>query len=199
MNKNEREIEYGIPYGNHIAEQSYIVDFDACFENKVNSAFENKDVANSIIEYCKKAYTDNKGTKYESMYVIDFDSGGLIAFVDSPEDKIENGVPYTKEFIDSIEKAKSTGKRILAIHNHPSGYPPSPDDFRKAFDNDYEDAIVIGHNGQLYRYNNKEQYLDKENCDDIQLLIKMNYYSGFDIDRAFTEAYNGFGLSYQIL
>ena len=199
MNKNEREIEYGIPYGSHITEESYIVEFDVNFEKRIHNAFENDDVARSIIDYCKKAYTDNKGTKFESMYVIDFDTGELIASIDSPDDKIENGVPYTEDFINSIDKAKIDGKKVMAIHNHPSGYPPSPDDFRKAFDNEYEDAIVIGHNGQLYRYNNKDQYLDKDNCDDIQLLIKMNYYSGFDIDRAFTEAYDGFGLSYQIL
>lgn len=112
---------------------------------------------------------------------------------------MEDGISYPDYFLDELKKAHDQNIPIIALHNHPSGYPPSPDDFRKAYDNQYKYALVVGHNGQVYRYENHAVPLTERECDDIQLLIRLSYYQGYDVDRAYSENYEPFGLQYEIL
>ena len=199
MKNNEREVEYGIPYEEAIDEQGYKLIFDDAVKDMIKDVYANDAVADSVYDYLKKAYEDNAGTRLESMYLLDGTNGELLAAIDKPEEKIPDGIIYTDEFEEAIEEANNSGIPTIAIHNHPSGYPPSPNDFMKAYDNYYEDALVIGHNGQIYRYSNHEVYLNEDACNGIQDLISEGYYRGLDVDRAFTEVYNEIDLSYEIL
>lgn len=199
MKVNERETEYGILYGTAIEEQKYQISIDNRFESKFSDITDNDEVNDAICRYCCKAYQDNVGTKLENMYLVNGLNGKQIAAIDKPEDKTEDGVYYNEEFVNVLETAKTNGVPIIAIHNHPSGYPPSPDDFRKAYDNHYEQAFVVGHNGQIYQYANRLRLLTERQCADMQLLIRLNYMRGYDVDRAFREVYELLGLGYGIL
>ena len=94
-----------------------------------------------IYKYSKQSILDNWGTDKESMFLIDADSKELIASIERNEDKTDLGIAYTEEFRNSLDKAIQQGVRIVAVHNHPNGYPPSLDDISKVIENHYGIAI----------------------------------------------------------
>ncbi len=161
-NEKELEIEYeleverayGIPYGKYINRMDTKY-FDS---DEYRQAFQlltpDRELNECIYKYSKQSILDNWGTDKESMFLIDADSKDLIASIERNEDKISLGITYTKEFREALDKAILQGIKIVAVHNHPNGYPPSLDDISKAVENHYRVAIVAGSNGLVYKYHN---------------------------------------------
>lgn len=208
MSEKELEIEYeleverayGIPYG------KYINRMDTKFfdSDEYRQVFQlltpDIELNECIYKYSKQSILDNWGTDKESMFLIDADSKELIASIERNEDKIDLGVTYTQEFRDALDEAIQRGVRIVAIHNHPNGYPPSLDDISKVVENHYEEAIVAGSNGLVYRYHNdSKRIFTKDECKDCHQLIAFNVEAGFDIDRAYRDVYGTLGVSYEII
>lgn len=192
------EQEYGVAYGADAIKVDEAEIKKPKWRNKFKEVIQDKKVRRSVIKYSRKALTDNSGTLYESMYLIDAENGSLIASIELDEDKIEKGIHYTDDFRERLKKAQEEKRKIIAIHNHPEGYPPSPDDFRKANENGYSVGIVVGHNGQVYSYSNPEIELTEGDCDNMQDMISNLYSAGFDVDHAHEDVYNSVGLEYTI-
>ena len=95
---------------------------------------------------------------YEDMYFIDKNTGKIIA--SSTKINKESEVGYNKE----IKKALSNYdmSQIIAIHNHPSGMPPSAGDFNAALRNGYYEGYTIGHDGSIIRYRAGKEPIDME-------------------------------------
>ena len=66
---------------------------------------------------------------------------------------IENKVVLKKSTVDAINDAKAQGKRLVAIHNHPNGWPPSFADSVTALSVGIDLGVVCGHNGNVYTFN----------------------------------------------
>lgn len=188
------EQEYGVFYGDTTANEGRIK--KASWGRRFSEAVPSKKVRRQVVRYARKAVLDNSGTHYESMYLIDGETGAKIAAIDKPGEKIERGIHYTEEFKKKMEEAVQAGRKVIAIHNHPEGYPPSGDDFRKAFDNGYSQGFAIGANGQIYAYKNDSVKLTPEICDIMQEEISLLYASGVDVDRAYETVYKSHGLGY---
>lgn len=133
------------------------------------------------------------------MFLIDIDTGEVIASIANEKDKHDSGVWYTGEFINKLKKAREAKRRIAALHNHPEGYPPSADDFKSMFENGYEFGIVAGANGQVYKYANKSMKITSKLCAIIHDNIDIFFRSGYDIDRAYKEVLNEIELFYEVL
>ena len=73
------------------------------------------------------------------------------------------------------------------------------DDFRKAFENKYAIGIVVGHNGQVYSYINRDSKISAKLANQIADDIEFLYRMGWDIDRASQVVYDEHGLKYTIL
>lgn len=199
MSERERENEYGVPYGEKYitADGEYINSSE--YRSKFANITENEKVNNIICDHAKKAVLDNSGTLRESMYLVDAESGKLIAAIDKEKDKIKEGVSYTDEFKQKLEKAKKAKRKIIAIHNHPQGYPPSIDDFKKAYDNNYYISIAAGANGQVYAFKNNSIPISEMDCKEIHAQIAYGVAGeATDPDRAYREVYKMIGLEYNI-
>lgn len=190
------EQEYGVEYGESaiIANANRIK--KASWGKRFAEDVPNKRVRRQVVKYARKAVLDNSGTQYESMYLLDAETGSKIAAIEKAEDKIERGIRYTDDFIAKLEEAKKNGRKIISIHNHPEGYPPSGDDFRKAYENGYVQGFAVGANGQVYSYKNDDIELTVERCDEMQSQISQLYAGGYDVDRAYQTIYNMSGLEY---
>lgn len=90
------------------------------------------------------------GSKYEDMYWIDLDTGKIIA--QELESEIEEEIIYSEK----TKKALGAYPNILTIHTHLNSYPPSINDLRSNYFNDYQIGIVICHNGTVYIYSAEE-------------------------------------------
>lgn len=90
------EQEYGVFYGDTTANEGRIK--KASWGRRFSEAVPSKKVRRQVVRYARKAVLDNSGTHYESMYLIDGETGAKIAAIDKPGEKIERGIHYTEEF-----------------------------------------------------------------------------------------------------
>lgn len=192
----EREFEYGIRYGSEAVKVNLQFIETKEFATKFSSASSSAKANSALLSSSKKALRRNTGTKHESMFLIDYDTGDILAEVN---DVGESGIHYTQKMRTVIKQSQQGKIKIVALHSHPEGMPPSVDDFQKCFENKYYEAFAIGHNGQLYRYSNKNVDLSIDDRENIYNQINENCLFGYDIDRAFSEVYKEFDLVYDIV
>lgn len=60
------------------------------------------------------------------------------------------------KYSDSIHRAITGRKNVIAMHTHPCSMPPSIADFNSVYEHDYMLVIVICHNGKIYCYKSSE-------------------------------------------
>ena len=190
----EREQEYGVPYGDDsiYADMNYINSTE--FANKFKSITQNKAVNETLLKCARNAITHRNGTLYEDMYIINGNTGEIMA--QRLDMTLKQGISHNNEIDDAILSALERNIPIIAFHSHPEGFPPSVDDFNAAYDYGYTLGVVAGHNGQVYVYSNEIGTVD--NAEIIQSNIVFSYSGGYDVDRAYREAYNEIGFTYRI-
>ena len=110
------------------------------------------------------------GTNYEDLYLIDANTGEIIHKLTTCN--IPNGVDYDSATLSALEKAHNENRRIIAVHNHPGGLPPSLDDGVSAHDHGYVKGIAIGHNLEVYEYDATDQHYSKEQCEALHQKIR---------------------------
>ncbi len=191
----EKEQEYGIPYGADAinADLEYINSEE--FAKKFDLATNNPAVNKALLECSRASIAHRNGTYYEDMYIIDGNSGIVIASQLNAAGP--HSIDHTEEMNSAICKAHEQNIPVIALHTHPEGFPPSVDDFNSAFKFKYTLAVVTGHNGQIYVYNNPGAEILFG--DDVQAEIAFRYHAGVDTDRAYREAYTMIGIGYEIL
>ena len=145
------------------------VDLDYIRSNEYRMKFHgitgNHVVDDKIAEQCKQILESRTGTRRETLVLLDSQTGNLIATIsDTTKD---NAISYTHEAETAIRKALSVGKRIISIHNHPEGYPPTADDCGSARYRGYSLGIVCGHNGAIYTYEPSIENLTESYCNSI--------------------------------
>lgn len=119
-------------------------------------------VDNAIYESAKEILDHRKGTNFEDLYLIDAETGNTIHKLTTCN--IPNGVDYDSATIAAIEQAHKNNRKIIAIHNHPGGLPPTLDDGVSAYDHNYFKGIAVGHNLELYEYGATDQHYSREQC-----------------------------------
>lgn len=191
----EREREYGVAYGKYsiTPDMEYIK--SAEYKQKFQNATTNSNVNTTLYECSLRSIEHRAGTYKEDMYIIHAETGEILAKqLDSP---CEQGIIYNEEIKAALIAAKEKNIPIIALHNHPEGYPPSVDDINKAFDNNYVYGFVNGHNGQVYRYTKPLERVS--NADEIHDSIAFLCQNGADVDRAYSEIYESNNLRYDII
>lgn len=191
----EREREYGIAYGKYsiTPDMEYLKSDE--YKQKFQNATTNSNVNTTLYECSLRSIEHRAGTYREDMYIIHAGTGEILAKqLDSP---CEQGIIYNEEIKAALTGAKEKNIPIIALHNHPEGYPPSADDINKAFDNNYVYGFVNGHNGQVYRYTKPLERVS--NVDEIHDNISFLCQNGADVDRAYSEIYESNNLRYDII
>lgn len=149
-------------------EEANEVDFRYVKHNEYKKLFQgitgDKSVDNRICQECRGILKDRSGTEYETLVLLDYETGKRIA--------IQHGVKhsvgtYTEQTIIAIKEAKQHGRKIIAIHNHPYGYPPSISDSASALTRGYDLGVVCGHNGNVYTYGPSDRRFSTEQCKKI--------------------------------
>ena len=138
----------------HIKKTDFAVKWDAVQSNDYERKFQtlsNSRVANqAAVVRAKWALNNRNGTNTEELYALDMRDGSEIARI--TDQHYPNGVKRTQQFDDKLHSAKSNGAKIMLIHNHPSGSPPSVGDFNALLSIPDAYGITVGHDGSVYRY-----------------------------------------------
>lgn len=195
-NKGETEKQFGVLYGDDAKNVNWDYINSAAYKSKFSQITDDQDVNERIFSVTKKMLQHCDGTEHEDLYLLGMD-GQVIAKVTDSVSKL--GINYSEEFKEALEHTIASGTPVIAIHNHPHGTPPSPDDLMKAYENKYGIGVVTGHNGQVYTYKNSNVNIALKDADTMADEIAFFYEQGFDIDRASKMVYNDSGLDYTIL
>lgn len=124
---------------------------------------------------------DRSGTFYETLVLLDISNGNeILRITENTEIK---AILYSSVEEDIIEKAHAAGISLFAIHNHPTGWPPTADDCVSANVRGYIKGVTVGHNGTVNIYYPSEIIFTEEECDEIHCIIaeKAAYESNINV------------------
>lgn len=121
------------------------------YRNKFDFITNDEIINRLIYKIAKDILKHRSGSEYEDMYWIDPISKSIIAGENSQT--LEKRVIYSKQTRKRIKRYK----HLITIHNHPSGFPPSIDDFNSNYKNKYGMGIVCGHDGSVFIYTSEEE------------------------------------------
>lgn len=103
-----------------------------------------------IAEKSRNALKNRDGKNTEELYAISLSSCKKIS--DITNQHIPFGIKRTKKFNQDVSRAEKKGEKVLLIHNHPRGLPPSLSDLNVLLKNKNVAGITVGHNGSIYYY-----------------------------------------------
>ena len=166
------------------------------YRKQFDNLTDNAEVNKTIYECSKNMLKHRDGTMYEDMYFIDKNTGKIIA--SSTKINKESEVVYNKE----IKKALSNYdmSQIIAIHNHPSGMPPSAGDFNAALRNGYYEGYTIGHDGSIIRYRAGKEPIDMESYILRLAIGGKNTYNEYDRQMLVLKEFKDrYGIQYEVI
>lgn len=166
------------------------------YRKQFDNLTDNAEVNKTIYECSKNMLKHRDGTMYEDMYFIDKNTGKIIA--SSTKINKESEVGYNKE----IKKALSNYdmSQIIAIHNHPSGMPPSAGDFNAALRNGYYEGYTIGHDGSIIRYRAGKEPIDMESYILRLAIGGKNTYNEYDRQMLVLKEFKDrYGIQYEVI
>lgn len=121
------------------------------FANKINTVSDNKALNDSLLKSAKEILKHRDGTLLEDLYLLYFDTGKIVYKNNLSSDA--QRITYTKKMQQLLSDKPD---RLVAIHNHPQGMPPSASDINAAAKNKYKRGIIVGHDGQVFVYDGFE-------------------------------------------
>lgn len=181
-------------------EGDYAVDWSIIqsdeYESRLSKLSENKKVIQSIKTRCKWMLNNKDGLNTEEMYAIDLDSGKEIARITNQN--LPFGIKRDDTFTARLNEADKQNVRILLMHNHPRGMPPSIEDINELFKNQNVCGITIGHDGSLYYYTKPNNKIDSsEYWVASKKYSRYNEYTG--IEKAIEDLSKKYDFTFKIL
>lgn len=144
-------------------EINYAVDWSVIHTDEYSKRFEklsdNKKVSDAIETRAKWALSNRDGVRTEELYAISLYDGREISRITDQHN--DSAVIRTPKFTSELNTADNTGEKILLLHNHPKGLPPSLSDINALLVNKNVSGITVGHDGSLYRYTRPNREIDK--------------------------------------
>ena len=157
---------------------------------------ESNKVVNSIEIRAKWALNNRNGLNTEELYAISLDTGEEIASVLGQQ--IEFGVQRTELFIRRLSKADKNREKVLLLHNHPRGFPPSIGDINTLVANKNVSGITVGHDGSIYYYSRPSRVIP-ENDFRVALMRYSRYTEITGFEKALEDLSKEFGFGFRKL
>ncbi len=131
-----------------IKSKEYTSRFDALTDNTKANALAAKRARNALV--------NRNGKNTEEIYAISITTGKDVSSILDQQNPF--GIERTPKFMEDISRAEKKGEKVLLIHNHPGGSPPSIQDINELLSHSSTVGITVGHDGSIYYYTrpNKE-------------------------------------------
>lgn len=139
------------------------------FVKKFDKITKNKDVNKTVYKESVEMLKRNNGTNHEDLVLIDANSGKVIHRLTGSRGV--NGVSYDDNTRSIIKKAHEEGQRIISLHNHPNGLPPTLDDGSSALAHGYDYGVAVGHNLEVYIFTPADNVYTTAECGAIHEAI----------------------------
>ena len=173
-------------------------DYGVCWEYVHSREYSNKFkklsndviVQKSIENRVKWALNNRDGVNTEELYAVDLDTGKEIARI--TDQHIPEGIMRTKKFESALYEADKSGHRILLIHNHPKGLPPSIADINLLLNSKNITGITAGHDGSIYYYTKPRKQIS-----DMDREVALKHFNGYSELTAIEKALNLLSKKYE--
>lgn len=166
------------------------------YSQKFSKLSTNKKVSSAIEARAKWALSNRDGKSTEELYAISLSDGREIARITNQN--YDSAVKRTTKFTKELNQVDSTGEKILLIHNHPKGYPPSPQDINTLLKNENVSGITVGHNGSVYRYTRPSKEIS-----DIDWNVALRHFKEYteitSMEKALVALSREFGFEFEII
>lgn len=169
---------------NKISEQSYRMKFRGITGDA--------NVEDAICDYSRKILEHRSGTRKEDLVLLDASTGKRIHLHD--RSTVDSGVEYDEMIENAIREAQERGQRIISIHNHPNGLPPTLDDGSSAFAHGYHICVVVGHDGSVYQYTAANRRYSPDECKKVHDAISYQIKTGASQDEVWYNMLKEFGM-----
>ena len=140
------------------------------FTEKFKDITGNSDTDKAIYESAVEILKHRNGTNGEDLYLIDIDSSEV--FHRHNRSTSDKGIDYDDEINQAIMDAHKAGRRIVTIHNHPNGLPPTLDDGSSAFVHEYNMGVAVGHNLEVWTYGRTTKKCSTEFCKEVHSALE---------------------------
>lgn len=143
-----------------------------------------KPVKEGAYQVAMKILSERNNTPYESVAVIDNRTGKLIVENNTTHTKYKSG--FTHEQKKIFDKYPH---KMVMLHNHPQSSRPSITDLVTATLPKIDSAIIVGHDGSLYKY-----WIDKglDVQDDFNRCYNRFRHEGYEKSLAYSKAMDEF-------
>ena len=151
------------------------------YRERLRELSDNNKVIDAIAVRSKWALNNRNGLNTEELYAISLNTGEEIASILKQQNTFS--VHRTEKFIQKLNAADNAKDKILLIHNHPRGLPPSISDINALYVNKNVAGITVGHNGSIYYYTRPNKKIT-----DADFSIAMKRYSRYTEITGFEKA-----------
>ena len=166
------------------------------YRKKFEKLSDNPKVAEAIEVRAKWALNNRNGLRTEEIYAINLDTGAELARI--VNQNVDSGVIRTKGFTKTLNEADKAGTKVLLIHNHPKGLPPSPGDINSLISNRNIAGITVGHNGSVYYYTRPKKMIPEEDFR-VALMKYLRYTETTGIEKALEDLSKEYGFEFRKL
>lgn len=151
--KKELEMEQSVDDGE--VEVSTDVEWEKLTDKKLKERLailgEDDKTTDTIVKTINDILVHRNRQKYEDLGFIYTSDGEVL--VNTECEYFKNGVSGCWPTDEMMKKLNASPSRsVIAIHNHPRSFMPSPSDIMKAMERNYKYGLVVGHNGTIYKY-----------------------------------------------
>ncbi len=160
------------------------------YSAKFDRLSDNPKVARSVETRAKWTLNNRTGTKTEELYAVSLLDGTEISRI--ADQRIDSGVKRTADFTRKLYEAEQRGEKVLLIHNHPRGLPPSIGDINALLEHSNVSGITVGHDGSVYRYTRPKATIPQTEWD-----VAMRHFSGYSESTAMEKALELLSRKYQ--
>lgn len=166
------------------------------YRKSLEKLSDNPKVVDAVETRARWALSNRDGLKTEELYAIDLDTGDEIASIRGQQ--VEAGVHRTLIFTRKLNEADKAKERILLIHNHPRGMPPSLGDLNALVKNENVSGITVGHDGSIYYYSRPQREIMPA---DFEVALRKNsrYTEVTNIEKALEELSKTYGFEFKKL
>lgn len=147
------------------------------YTERFNALSDNADANELAAQRARNALVNRSGKKTEEIYAISLTTGKDVASI--TDQHYDFGIKRTEKFDADVQRAVDRGEKILLIHNHPRGLPPSVADINELLTHENVSGITVGHDGSIYYYSRPQRYIAEE--DERRAYMKSaNYLRGIE-------------------
>ena len=144
------------------------------YTERLSSISDNQKANNLAAQRCRNALVNRDGQKTEELYAISLTTGKDISSILDQYNDFR--VQRTEKFMLDVERAEKKGEKVLYIHNHPRGLPPSITDINTLLLNKNAVGISAGHDGNLYYYSKPNKKITKRDLAVAEMhFLEYNY------------------------